>query len=192
MRGLSTSRTDETDTFPSGSGNDGGAGRSRAQMTIDFAAGVGIFLLAVAFVASFAFTIMGPFTNTAQTDTVVANQAANHFAEFALQNPDRSGSAPTELDRYCTDAFFGDVEAGEDNCNFNETAKDIDQELSTPIGKQLHLRIEHINGTTLTQQSAITGDELVYRTGEPRVSSATTTRIVTLEGVEYILVVEVM
>lgn len=192
MRGLLTTRTEETNSFATGSGDDVDAGRSRAQMTIDFAAGVGIFLLAVAFVAGFAFTIMGPFTNTAQTDTVVANQAADHFGEFALQNADRAGSAPTELDRYCTDAFFGDVDAGEDDCNFNETAKDINKELSTPEGKQLHLRIEHINGTTLTQQSAITGNELVYRTGEPGVSSATTTRIVTLEGVEYILVVEVM
>lgn len=73
----------------------------RAQTTIDFATGAGIFLLTVAFVVSFVPMAFEPFTGT-ETRPIVADRAANQLAGDLLGDP----GDPYVLDEACTDAFF--------------------------------------------------------------------------------------
>ena len=164
---------------------------ARGQLAVDFAVGVGIFLLAVTFVSVFAYTIIGPFTSTAGSDAVVANQASNHFAETAFTDTESPGSAPTQLDRYCVDAFFANDAAATSQCQFEHTAANIDSEFTTPLGSSVSLRIEHLDGATLTQYSSVSGGELTYQTSQPIASDATTSRIVLIDGQAYALVVEI-
>lgn len=163
----------------------------RGQLAVDFAVGVGIFLLAVTFVSVFAYTIIGPFIGTASSDAVVANQASNHFAETAFTDTESPGSAPTQLDRYCVDAFFADDASATSQCQFDHTATAINSEFATPLGSSVAIRIEHLDGTTLTQYSSVAGGDLTYRTAQPIASDATTSRIVLIDGRAYALVVEI-
>jgi len=78
------------------------AGRSRAQTTLDFAVGMSIFLLTVAFVFTFAPNIAEPFSDSGTENTVTANRAASQLVEGTLASPDR----PYVLDKACTIAFF--------------------------------------------------------------------------------------
>ncbi|KAB1188768.1 MULTISPECIES: hypothetical protein [Haloferax] len=76
-------------------------GRSRAQTTIDYAVGVGIFLLAIAWVVGTVPQIVQPFDD-AQDQPLVANRAADRLAGGALSPPGEQ----TVLDSECTVAFF--------------------------------------------------------------------------------------
>lgn len=88
-------------------------GRSaRAQTTLDFAVGMSVFLLTVAFVLSFAPSIVAPFSESGTEDTVTANRVASDLVEGTLADPDR----PYVLDKGCTIAFFAPENAdGVDN-----------------------------------------------------------------------------
>lgn len=163
----------------------------RGQLAVDFAVGVGIFLLAVTFVSVFTYTIIGPFTSTTSSDAVVANQASNHFAETAFTDTESPGSASTQLDRYCVDAFFADETTATSQCRFEYTAANVDAEFTTPLGTSVSIRIEQLNGTTLTQYSSVAGSDLTYQTSQPVASDATTSRIVLIDGQAYALVVEI-
>ena len=78
------------------------AGRDRAQTTLDFAVGMSVFLLTVAFVFTFAPNIAEPFSDSGTENTVTANRAASQLVEGTLASPDR----PYVLDKACTMAFF--------------------------------------------------------------------------------------
>lgn len=60
-----------------------GTGRDRAQTVQDFAVGIGIFLLAVAFVFSFVPTVITPFENAGGTSTAQADRIAATIVENA-------------------------------------------------------------------------------------------------------------
>lgn len=78
------------------------AGRDRAQTTLDFAVGMSIFLLTVAFVFTFAPNIAEPFSDSGTENTVVADRVASQLVAGTLASPDR----PYVLDKACTMAFF--------------------------------------------------------------------------------------
>jgi hypothetical protein len=77
--------------------------RDRGQTTIDFAVGVGLFLLVVAFVVAFVPTMLEPFRGGAGAETVAADRVATDLSEGLLGSPDR----PSVLDVDRTVAFFG-------------------------------------------------------------------------------------
>ncbi|KTG12609.1 DUF7287 family protein [Haloferax profundi] len=74
---------------------------SRAQTTLDYAIGVGIFLLAIAWVIGTVPQIVQPFDD-AQDRPLVANRAADHLAGGALSSPGEQ----TVLDTDCVEGFF--------------------------------------------------------------------------------------
>ncbi|WP_411963075.1 hypothetical protein [Haloferax sp. YSMS24] len=78
-----------------------GSERSRAQTTIDYAVGVGIFLLAIAWVVGTVPQIVQPFDD-AQDRPLVANRAADRLAGDALSPPGEQTVLLTE----CVDGFF--------------------------------------------------------------------------------------
>ena len=57
---------------------------TRAQTTMDFAAGISVFLVTVAFAFAFLPGIIAPFTDTDVGDPVSANRVANHLATDRL------------------------------------------------------------------------------------------------------------
>lgn len=74
----------------------------RGQTTIDFAIGISIFLLVVAFVIAFIPGLLQPFTESETENTVTANRVANTLSEGMLGDVEE----PYILDKSCTIAFF--------------------------------------------------------------------------------------
>jgi hypothetical protein len=79
----------------------------RAQTTMDFAVGVSVFLLTVAFAVAFVPGVITPFADVDAGDPVTANRVADDLAGDRLAAPD----APYDLDEDATAAFF-DGDAG--------------------------------------------------------------------------------
>ena len=80
---------------------------ARGQTTMDFAAGISIFLVTVAFAFAFVPGIIAPFADPGTADPVTANRIADDVATDRL-------SAPGEeyvLDAERTADFFGDPDA---------------------------------------------------------------------------------
>ncbi|MFB6269508.1 MAG: hypothetical protein ABEH83_06165 [Halobacterium sp.] len=61
---------------------------TRAQTTVDFAIGISIFLVTVAFAFAFLPGVIAPFTDTDVGDPVSANRVADHLATDRLGSPD--------------------------------------------------------------------------------------------------------
>jgi hypothetical protein len=130
---------------PFGSGPESGpdasdAGRDRAQTTLDFAVGMSIFLLTVAFVFTFAPNIAEPFSDSGTENTVVADRAASQLVAGTLADPDR----PYVLDKACTMAFFapenldGEPTNGQDLNDSNDNAPDELQDYSDVAGESIY------------------------------------------------------
>jgi hypothetical protein len=100
--------------------------RSRAQTTLDFAVGMSVFLIAVAFVLSFTPNIIAPFAESGTEDSVTANRVASQLVEGTLADPD----TPYVLDKACTVAFFApeNVDGDIDDDDLNDTNDDQLQE----------------------------------------------------------------
>ncbi|MCG1002586.1 hypothetical protein LQ368_03905 [Halobacterium noricense] len=82
---------------------------SRAQTTMDFAAGVSIFLVTVAFAFAFVPGIITPFADPDVGDPVSANRIADDLSTDRLGSPDQ----PYALDTDQTAAFFDGDEVDE-------------------------------------------------------------------------------
>ena len=83
----------------------------RAQTMVDFAIGVGLFLITVAFVIGTVPGMLEPFAQN-QDEPLLADRIASQLAEDTLGNP----SEPARLNKTCTVAFFEDTGAG--SCSF--------------------------------------------------------------------------
>lgn len=85
----------------------------RAQTTLDFAIGMSIFLITVAFVLSFSTGITKPFADSDQDHTVIADRVADAVSGGLLGDPETA----SVVDDDCTVAFFGGPDPG--YCNFD-------------------------------------------------------------------------
>jgi hypothetical protein len=95
----------------------------RAQTQLDFAVGVGVFLVVTAFVLSFVPGMLEPFESGNQEETVAANRVADQLVGGMLGSPDE----PYVLDRECTIVFFEDDDTNTDgNGDFNEPFSDTE------------------------------------------------------------------
>ncbi|WP_232701543.1 DUF7287 family protein [Halobacterium wangiae] len=143
---------------------------TRAQTTMDFAAGVSIFLVTVAFAFAFVPGIITPFTGTGVGDPVTANRLADGLASDRLADAD----APFVLDSERVASFFGD-----------ET--DLADRLSVP-------EFRSVNVTLKTDSGVATVDGDPATAGSPVPSTADVTvawRSVSLDGQRHELVVRV-
>ncbi|MFW5937461.1 MAG: DUF7287 family protein [Halanaeroarchaeum sp.] len=120
----------------------------RGQTVLDYAIGVGIFFVAVAFVVA---TIPGMFTPFVGTgDTQVADRVATSVATGTLGSPDE----PYVLDRRCTVAFFDQLQ-DEDNpapgdCRFDTSAKTVGEVFDLGVDESVQLRFEDADGDVAT------------------------------------------
>lgn len=100
-------------------GPDRGRESTRGQTTIDFAVGVGLFLITVAFVMATVPGMLEPFAHD-QDDPLVADRVASQLAESHLGDPD----SPGVLNQSCTVEFF---EASGTSCGFDASESPTDQ-----------------------------------------------------------------
>ncbi|UIO98513.1 hypothetical protein Hbl1158_08035 [Halobaculum sp. CBA1158] len=100
---------------------DAGGDVDRGQTTIDYAIGVSVFLLVVAFVFAFSPSLTAPFTGDATDAVVVADRSADRLAnDLLVADPAR----PAALDAACTAGFFDTTEPVGD-CRYETDASDL-------------------------------------------------------------------
>lgn len=113
------------DRSPTGSGArrpEAGSPRAdRAQTTIDYAVGVSVFLLVVAFVFGFVPSLISPFTDDDTDAVVVSDRAADRLTgDLLVADPAR----PSVLGADCTVGFFNDSLTPAD-CRYGSNASDL-------------------------------------------------------------------
>lgn len=95
--------------------------RDRGQTTLDFAIGISVFLLVVAFTLAFVPGLVDPFTGGLEEETVASNRVADSLSQGLLADPD--DPEPFVLDRECTILFFesvSDPSVYSGGCNFED------------------------------------------------------------------------
>lgn len=90
-------------------------GKRRGQTTLDFATGVGVFLLVVSFVFPFVPSMLDPVSEGSQDDRVVADRIATQLATGMLVT---TPANPYVLDMGCTDPFFDDTLSVPSRCQY--------------------------------------------------------------------------
>lgn len=101
----------------------------RGQTTLDFAIGVSVFLVAVAFVLAFVPGMVQPFEANTQEEMAVADRVATQLATGSL-----GGTDPYVVDAGCTVDFFRQDATGEPDCPFKENDLDAGGTLPGRLG----------------------------------------------------------
>jgi hypothetical protein len=89
----------------------------RAQTTLDFAIGMSVFLLTVAFVVSFIPGMFQPFDADGGSEIVTADRVANQLSRRLLI----AGVQPFVLDSPCTTEFFDLGDSPPSDCQYDGT-----------------------------------------------------------------------
>lgn len=118
--------------------NSRSTGRSpRAQTTIDFAIGAGVFLVAIAFIIAFMPAMFSPYLDGTQEETVAADRMAGQLSKGVLADPER----PYLLDSACTVDFFNDSQTSPPpDCRFDQSVTDVREKLG--VDDRFGLRVE--------------------------------------------------
>jgi len=147
----------------------------RAQTTIDFAIGIGLFLIVVAFVVAFVPTIFTPFQSTEGPQT--ADRIATSLSADRLGDP----SEPYVLNATCTEGFFDQLNGGgpaPSTCQFNTSADTTREMFSLDRTRDVNVTIRHANGSIVDG-----GVRLAAGPTPPETTSVTSaTRVVSLDG----------
>lgn len=165
-------------------------GVSRGQTTIDYAVGASIFLFVVGGTLLFIPTIFEPLSTSATTDALIADKTATHLAKQLLN----SGETTATLDAVCTAAFFGQDTTLDDECSFD--ASSSTREI-VGVSETTDINIILTNPQPASEPSPITQEfegsdyELKRATDTDQQNTAVATRIVSLNGNQYRLIVEV-
>lgn len=168
----------------------------RAQTTLDFLFGVGIFALVLAFAFMFVPGMIQPFTQSTGPETVGANRAADTLSEGMLGD----ASTPYLLNTTCTVGFFNaSVPSG---CDYSgTTARDrlaisqiqwVNVTLRGAItGSQYHQLCWNGSALAETGTSACSAGDVRLATGNPipegTLPSVTARRVVSVEGTTAVL-----
>jgi len=148
---------------------------TRAQTTIDFAIGISLFLVVVAFVLAFVPTIFTPFETTEGPGT--ADRIATSLATDRLGDP----TDPYTLNETCTNAFFEQLNNGTDapgSCLYNTSADTTATLLALDGARNVNVTIRRSDGTI-----ADTGVRLAAGPTPPDTTSVSSaTRAVSLSG----------
>lgn len=141
----------------------------RGQTNQDYVVGIGVFLLAIAFVFAYAPNFVTPFTaSVGSAETAQADRLAATIVDNLSDDPER----PNHLD---ADAFE-DTYGNETKLVENLSIRAIDG--GTSIDR-VNVSIEPVDGDTAIDENLSSGP--VYRSDQPAASAA---RIVTVEGRE--------
>ena len=151
------------------------ASSDRAQTTIDFAIGIGLFLLVVAFVVAFVPTIFTPFQSTQGPQT--ADRIATSLSADRLGDP----SEPYVLNGTCTNGFFeqlNDNGSAPSSCQFNTSATTTRGMFALDRTRDVNVTVEYANGSVVER-----GPRLAAGPAPSETTSVTSaTRVVSLDG----------
>ena len=154
----------------------------RAQTTIDFAIGIGLFLIVVAFVVAFVPTIFTPFQSTEGPQT--ADRIATSLSTDRLGDP----AEPYVLNATCTDGFFDQLDGGDaapSGCQFNTSATTTREMFTLDGTRNVNVTVRDSNGSIVDG-----GTRLAAGPTPPETTSVTAaTRVVSLDGQSRRLVV---
>lgn len=158
----------------------------RAQTSFDFAVGMGVFLLTVAFVLTFIPTVFQPFAVGSGSDEIVGDRVAATLAEDALVE---NVSNPNVLNASCTVKLFNDADDPDAGCGYSED--DLD-EIIGPTERNLQVSIRR-NGKVATLPYDDGGDVDLVEGPEPRSGADVTVsrRVVWIDGEVYQLWVKI-
>ena len=136
------------------------ASSDRAQTAQDFAVGIGIFLLTIAFVFAFLPTVLSPF----DTDVGAIEQSqADRAVTFVTHNITEDGQS-NHINEIRAGEFFGAVGSDVDG---------IQNATGTPFDARVNVTVTTLDGDEPVEfdgETAVAGP--TYRTGEPAVSSS--------------------
>ncbi|ACV10916.1 conserved hypothetical protein [Halorhabdus utahensis DSM 12940] len=182
--------------FPQKLSPERSSSRDRGQTTLDFAFGVSIFLLVLAFAFTFIPGILQPFAEGTAAETVGANRAADTLAEGTLGDP----ATPYVLNTTCTVGFFDTgVPSG---CRY--TGSTATERLSIGSFQDVNVTLRGStsgtdysllcwNGTALTEADSPncgTGDKRLA-TGDPipsvSIPTITARRVVAIDGTTAVI-----
>ncbi|NHX36231.1 MULTISPECIES: DUF7287 family protein [Halolamina] len=151
----------------------------RGQTVLDYAIGVGIFLVAVTFVVATIPGMFAPFVGAG--DAQIADRVATSVATERLGAPDE----PYLLDRNCTVAFFDQLDGGTtvpSDCRFDTDATTIQGMFALEPGQAMQIRIENTGGGA----AVVDGTTLAAGSDPPSgVSVTTARRTVAIDGTTY-------
>lgn len=138
----------------------------RGQTNQDFAVGIGIFLLTIAFVFAYVPNFVTPFTpDVGSAETAQADRIAATVVDDLTDDPAR----PNHLNATAFDERYDDEDALVEHLGLRSTSE-------TTIDR-VNVSIETIDGETVDADELATGP--AYRSDQPAGSAA---RIVTVEG----------
>jgi hypothetical protein len=158
---------------------------TRAQTTIDFAIGIGLFLVVVAFVVAFVPTIFTPFQGADGPQT--ADRIATSLATDRLGDP----AEPHVLNATCTAAFFDQLDDGPDapvSCAFDTTADTTRSMFALGGTRGVNVSIRTLDG------AVVESGDVSHTAGPPVPETRSVTaarRVVSLDGETRRLLVRV-
>ena len=162
-------------------------GDDRAQTTIDFAIGVGLFLLVVAFVVAFVPTVFAPFESAEGPQT--ADRIGTSLAADRLGDP----ADPYVLNRTCTTEFFAQLDGdgpAPSGCHFNTSAETTREMFTLDGTRNANVSIWTLGAGGDVQ--TIDGTRLTAGPSLPETRSVTSARrVVSIDGETYRLLVRV-
>ena len=147
----------------------------RAQTTVDFAIGIGLFLLVVAFVVAFVPTIFAPFGSIEGPQT--ADRIATSLSTDRLGDP----GEPYVLNETCTEGFFDQLHGGPAApaaCALNTSADSTTEAFALDRPRDVNVTIREADGSIVDD-----GVRLAAGPTPPETTSvASATRAVSLGG----------
>lgn len=158
-------------------------------MTLDFAIGAGVFLLAVAAVVTFIPGMFDPYADAGSGNPAAADRAAAHLSDGLLA---ADPAEPSTLDVGCTAALFDEENAT--GAHALDCPFDPDEPLDLLLGVDgdVHVSIHPVNERPNESSSLAYGGETVTlergSDGAP-LDVTTAHRIVLLDGERYRLTV---
>ena len=161
------------------------AAADRAQTTIDFAIGVSLFLIVVAFVVAFVPTVFAPFASIDGPQT--ADRLATSLSTDRLGDP----ADPYLLNTTCTTGLFGQLNDDGDapvGCQFDTTADTTAELFAFDGTRDANISIQELDGDSVQ----IDETELTAGPALPETRSVTSAqRVVAIDGNMYRLLVRV-
>lgn len=114
--------TDPRERRSRGARPDTPASRDRGQTAIDYAIGITVFLLVVAFVFAFVPTTFAPFAGDDGRLMVLADRTADHLTDDLLV---ASVADPVVFNATCTTGFFDADGVAPSACRYDEDGSDL-------------------------------------------------------------------
>lgn len=121
-----------------------------AQISIDYIAGIGIFILAITFVFQFMFTIFAPFQSNSDEITLAADRASTIIVERLIK-ADRSGTLNV-VDQGKLDQFNNSKLNYSNQTTYKNTLSEIGL-ISREMSYDLNMTVSYPNNGTLLYKS---------------------------------------